>query len=98
MVSLLPTPCSRFLWSQPDQYRSSKFFLGASVGTFLGLGECPRWPGTAGGWWSLGAQGASVGVSGLFQLLIVPMNITETRKVQLCCGLAGEDGAKRGLG
>ncbi|KAM6190258.1 E3 ubiquitin-protein ligase DCST1 [Sarcoramphus papa] len=63
VVSLLPAPCSRFFWSRPDQYRSSKFFLGAGVGTLLGLGLC--------------------------QLLIVPMNITETRKVQLSCGLAG---------
>ncbi|XP_009462972.1 PREDICTED: LOW QUALITY PROTEIN: DC-STAMP domain-containing protein 1 [Nipponia nippon] len=63
VVSLLPAPCSRFLWSRPDQYRGSKFFLGAGVGTLLGFGLC--------------------------QLLIVPMNITEMRKVQLCCGLAG---------
>ncbi|XP_027641643.2 E3 ubiquitin-protein ligase DCST1 [Falco peregrinus] len=38
MVSLLPAPCSQFLWSQPDQYRASKFFLGACVGIFFGLG------------------------------------------------------------
>ncbi|KAM9264326.1 E3 ubiquitin-protein ligase DCST1 [Morus bassanus] len=63
VVSLLPALCSRFLWSRPDQYRSSKFFLGAGVGTLLGLGLC--------------------------KLLIVPMNITETRKVQIFCGLAG---------
>ncbi|KAM6309486.1 E3 ubiquitin-protein ligase DCST1 [Podargus strigoides] len=63
MVSLLPTPCSRFLWSQPHHYRSMKFFLGAGIGTFLGLGLC--------------------------QLLIVPMNLTEMRKVQICGGLAG---------
>ncbi|KAM9623288.1 E3 ubiquitin-protein ligase DCST1 isoform 2-T2 [Morphnus guianensis] len=63
VVALLPAPCSRFLWSQPDQYRTNKFFLGASVGTLLGLGLC--------------------------QLLIVPMNITEMRKVQLSYGLAG---------
>ncbi|XP_074930917.1 E3 ubiquitin-protein ligase DCST1 [Phalacrocorax aristotelis] len=66
VVSLLPAPCSRFLWSRPDQYRSSKFFLGAGVGTLLGLGLC--------------------------ELLIVPMSITETRKVQLCYGLAGAIG------
>uniref|UniRef100_A0A8B9N857 DC-STAMP domain containing 1 n=1 Tax=Accipiter nisus TaxID=211598 RepID=A0A8B9N857_9AVES len=63
VVALLPAPCSRFLWSQPDQYRTNKFFLGASVGTLLGLGLC--------------------------QLLIVPMNITEMRKVQISYGLAG---------
>ncbi|XP_075032029.1 E3 ubiquitin-protein ligase DCST1 [Calonectris borealis] len=63
VVSLLPAPCSRFLWSRPDQYRSSKFFLGAGLGTLLGFG--------------------------LSQLLIVPMNLTETRKVQLSCGLTG---------
>ncbi|XP_054038459.1 LOW QUALITY PROTEIN: E3 ubiquitin-protein ligase DCST1 [Rissa tridactyla] len=63
VVSLLPAPCSRFLWSRPDQYRSGKFFLGAGVGTLLGLGLC--------------------------QLLIVPMNFTETRKAQVSYGLAG---------
>ncbi|XP_062488293.1 E3 ubiquitin-protein ligase DCST1 isoform X1 [Pezoporus occidentalis] len=63
VVSLLPAPCSRFLWSRPDQHRCSKFFLGASIGTLLGLGLC--------------------------QFFIVPMNITEMRKVQLSYGLAG---------
>ncbi|KAM6112536.1 E3 ubiquitin-protein ligase DCST1 [Phoenicopterus ruber ruber] len=63
VVSLLPGPCSRFLWSRPDQHRGIKFFLGAGFGTLLGLGLC--------------------------QLLIVPMNITEMRKVQLSCVLAG---------
>ncbi|KAM6395143.1 E3 ubiquitin-protein ligase DCST1 [Rhynochetos jubatus] len=63
VVSLLPAPCSRFLWSQPDQYRGRKFFLGAGMGTLLGLGLC--------------------------HLLIVPMKITETRKVQVSCALAG---------
>ncbi|XP_019329667.1 PREDICTED: DC-STAMP domain-containing protein 1 [Aptenodytes forsteri] len=63
VVSLLPAPCSRFLWGRPDQYRRSEFFLGGGVGTLLGLGLC--------------------------QLLIVPMNITEMRKVKLSCGLAG---------
>ncbi|KAM9168877.1 E3 ubiquitin-protein ligase DCST1 [Mergus octosetaceus] len=62
-VTLLPTSCSQFLWSRPDQHRGTKFFLGASIGSLLGLGLC--------------------------QLLIVPMNLTETRKVQLTCGLAG---------
>ncbi|KAM9214667.1 E3 ubiquitin-protein ligase DCST1 [Leptosomus discolor] len=63
LMFLLPAPCSRFLWSRPDQYRSSKFFLHAGIGTLFGLG--------------------------LSQLLIVPMNITEARKVQVTCGLAG---------
>ncbi|XP_064032015.1 E3 ubiquitin-protein ligase DCST1 [Pogoniulus pusillus] len=63
VVSLLPAPCSRFLWSRPDQHRVSKFFLGAGVGTLFGLGLC--------------------------QLLIVPMNMTDTRKLQLSCGLTG---------
>ncbi|XP_074784872.1 E3 ubiquitin-protein ligase DCST1 [Athene noctua] len=63
VVSLLPAPCSRFLWSQPDQYRCSKFFLGAGVGTLLGLGLC--------------------------QLLIMPMNTTEMRKLQISCVLTG---------
>ncbi|XP_069734483.1 E3 ubiquitin-protein ligase DCST1 [Phaenicophaeus curvirostris] len=40
VVLLLPASCSRFLWSQPDQYRGSKFFLGAGFGTLLGLGLC----------------------------------------------------------
>ncbi|XP_067169208.1 E3 ubiquitin-protein ligase DCST1 [Apteryx mantelli] len=62
-LRLLPAPCSRFLWSPPDQHRCSKLLLGAGVGSLLGLGLC--------------------------QLLIVPMNVTETRKVQLTCGLAG---------
>ncbi|KFM12896.1 DC-STAMP domain-containing protein 1, partial [Aptenodytes forsteri] len=38
VVSLLPAPCSRFLWGRPDQYRRSEFFLGGGVGTLLGLG------------------------------------------------------------
>ncbi|XP_014816714.1 PREDICTED: DC-STAMP domain-containing protein 1 [Calidris pugnax] len=38
VVSLLPAPCSRFLWSRPDQYRGSKFFLGAGLGTLFALG------------------------------------------------------------
>ncbi|KAM8986117.1 E3 ubiquitin-protein ligase DCST1 isoform 1-T2 [Ara ararauna] len=63
VVSLLPAPCRRFLWSRPDQHRCSKFFLGAGIGTLLGLGLC--------------------------QLFVIPMNITETRKVQLSYGLAG---------
>nr|XP_048684849.1 E3 ubiquitin-protein ligase DCST1 [Caretta caretta] len=37
-VGLLPSSCARFLWSQPDQFRLSKFFLGAGVGGFLALG------------------------------------------------------------
>ncbi|XP_061224850.1 E3 ubiquitin-protein ligase DCST1-like isoform X2 [Neopsephotus bourkii] len=63
VVSLLPAPCSRFLWSQPDQHRCSKFFLAASIGILLGLGLC--------------------------QVFVIPMNITETHKVQLSYGLAG---------
>ncbi|KAM6226066.1 E3 ubiquitin-protein ligase DCST1 [Porphyrio hochstetteri] len=39
-VWLLPTPCSRFLWSHPGQYRSTKFLLGTSAGILLGLGLC----------------------------------------------------------
>uniref|UniRef100_A0A8C4WEH0 DC-STAMP domain containing 1 n=1 Tax=Gopherus evgoodei TaxID=1825980 RepID=A0A8C4WEH0_9SAUR len=39
VLSLLPACCARFLWSQPDQLRLSKFFLGAGVGGFLALGE-----------------------------------------------------------
>ncbi|XP_043358200.1 E3 ubiquitin-protein ligase DCST1 [Dermochelys coriacea] len=35
---LLPTCCAHFLWSQPHQFRLSKFFLGAGVGGFLALG------------------------------------------------------------
>ncbi|XP_068271216.1 E3 ubiquitin-protein ligase DCST1 [Nyctibius grandis] len=60
---LLPAACSRFLWSQPDQYRCSKFLLGAGVGILLGLALC--------------------------HLLIVPMNITETHKVQVTCWVSG---------
>ncbi|KAM9251983.1 E3 ubiquitin-protein ligase DCST1 [Cariama cristata] len=63
MVSVLPAPWNRFLWSQPDQYRGSKFCLSVGIGTLLGLG--------------------------LSQLLIVPMNLTETRRLQLSCGLTG---------
>ncbi|KAM6039311.1 E3 ubiquitin-protein ligase DCST1 [Chlamydotis macqueenii] len=40
VVLLLPAPCSRFLWSQPDQYRISKLFLGAGFGILLGLWLC----------------------------------------------------------
>ncbi|XP_005429919.1 DC-STAMP domain-containing protein 2 [Geospiza fortis] len=39
MLSVLPGPCIRFLWSRPDQYRCRKAFLGAGFGMFLGLGE-----------------------------------------------------------
>ena len=35
-------------------------------------------------------------LSGLCQLLIVPMGISETLKWQLTCGLAGEDGTPAG--
>ncbi|XP_050786966.1 E3 ubiquitin-protein ligase DCST1 [Gopherus flavomarginatus] len=38
VLSLLPACCARFLWSQPNQLRLSKFFLGAGVGGFLALG------------------------------------------------------------
>ncbi|XP_036253617.1 DC-STAMP domain-containing protein 2 [Molothrus ater] len=37
VLSVLPGPCSRFLWSRPDQYRCRKAFLGAGFGMFLGL-------------------------------------------------------------
>ncbi|KAM4880596.1 DC-STAMP domain-containing protein 2 [Sylvia borin] len=47
VVSVLPGPCSRFLWSQPDEYRCRKVFLGAGFGMLLGLGECVLVPGTA---------------------------------------------------
>ncbi|XP_031949599.1 DC-STAMP domain-containing protein 2 [Corvus moneduloides] len=40
VVSVLPGPCSRFLWSRPDKYRCSKVFLGAGFGMLLGLGLC----------------------------------------------------------
>lgn len=45
---LLPTSCSQFLWSRPDQHRGTKFFLGASIGSLLGLGECVLVQGTEG--------------------------------------------------
>ncbi|XP_065276454.1 E3 ubiquitin-protein ligase DCST1 [Emys orbicularis] len=38
VLGLLPACCARFLWSQPDQFCLSKFFLGAGVGGFLALG------------------------------------------------------------
>ncbi|XP_009994562.1 PREDICTED: DC-STAMP domain-containing protein 1 [Chaetura pelagica] len=63
MVALLPTPCSRFLWSPPDQYRSIKVLLGTSTGILFGLGLC--------------------------QLLVIPLNIPEIRKVQISFGVAG---------
>ncbi|XP_051497202.1 E3 ubiquitin-protein ligase DCST1 [Apus apus] len=63
MVALLPTPCSQFLWSPPDQYRSIKVLLGTSTGILFGLGLC--------------------------QLLVIPLNIPEMRKVQISCGVAG---------
>ncbi|XP_057898618.1 DC-STAMP domain-containing protein 2 [Melospiza georgiana] len=37
VLAVLPGPCSRFLWSRPDQYRCRKAFLGAGFGMFLGL-------------------------------------------------------------
>lgn len=40
-----------------------------------------------------GAQGTFAGVSGLCQLLIVPLDFTDGLKMQLCFGLMGEDGA-----
>ncbi|RMB93884.1 hypothetical protein DUI87_29620 [Hirundo rustica rustica] len=52
-VSVLPGPCSRFLWSRPDEYRYRKFFLGAGFGMLLGLGLC--------------------------HLLIMPLDLSETR-------------------
>ncbi|XP_005532418.1 PREDICTED: DC-STAMP domain-containing protein 1 [Pseudopodoces humilis] len=40
VVSVLPSPCSRFLWSRPDEYRGRKALLGAGFGMLLGLGLC----------------------------------------------------------
>nr|XP_041577097.1 uncharacterized protein LOC100218926 [Taeniopygia guttata] len=40
VVSVLPAPWSRFLWSQPDEFRCRKALLGAGFGMFLGLGLC----------------------------------------------------------
>uniref|UniRef100_A0A8C0ULU7 DC-STAMP domain containing 2 n=1 Tax=Cyanistes caeruleus TaxID=156563 RepID=A0A8C0ULU7_CYACU len=40
VVSVLPGPCSRFLWSRPDEYRGRKALLGAGFGMLLGLGLC----------------------------------------------------------
>ncbi|XP_039558050.1 DC-STAMP domain-containing protein 2 [Passer montanus] len=37
VVAVLPGPCSRFLWSRPDQYRCRKAFLGAGFGMLLGF-------------------------------------------------------------
>ena len=42
-------------------------------------------------------SGGSV-LSGLCQLLIVPMGLTEALKWQLTCGLTGEDGTPAGGG
>lgn len=36
---LLPACCACFLWSHPDQFRPSKFLLGASIGGCLALGQ-----------------------------------------------------------
>ena len=44
---------------------------------------------------ALGSQ-CCLCLSGLCQLLIVPMGISETLKWQLTCGLAGEDGTPAG--
>ncbi|XP_053133455.1 E3 ubiquitin-protein ligase DCST1 isoform X2 [Hemicordylus capensis] len=35
---LLPRFCIRFLWSQPDEFRVAKFFLGAGLGSLFALG------------------------------------------------------------
>ncbi|XP_039943894.1 DC-STAMP domain-containing protein 2-like [Hirundo rustica] len=63
VVSVLPGPCSRFLWSRPDEYRYRKFFLGAGFGMLLGLGLC--------------------------HLLIMPLDLSETKRVKLTWGLTG---------
>ena len=54
-----------------------------------------------GGWWQWGVGGIGVWgsvLSGLCQLLIVPMGLTEALKWQLTCGLTGEDGTPAGGG
>ncbi|XP_041320823.1 E3 ubiquitin-protein ligase DCST1 [Pyrgilauda ruficollis] len=63
VVSVLPGPCSRFLWSRPDQYRCRKAFLGAGFGMLLGFGLC--------------------------HLLIMPLDVSETRKLNLTWWLTG---------
>ncbi|XP_056366025.1 DC-STAMP domain-containing protein 2 isoform X2 [Oenanthe melanoleuca] len=63
VLSVLPEPCSRFLWSRPDEYRWRKFFLGAGFGMLLGLGLC--------------------------HLLIMPLDVSETKRVKLTWGLTG---------
>ena len=49
-----------------------------------------------GGLVALGSGGSVL--SGLCQLLIVPMGLTEALKWQLTCGLTGEDGTPAGGG
>uniref|UniRef100_A0A803V6X3 DC-STAMP domain containing 1 n=1 Tax=Ficedula albicollis TaxID=59894 RepID=A0A803V6X3_FICAL len=63
VLSVLPEPCSRFLWSRPDEYRWRKVFLGAGFGMLLGLGLC--------------------------HLLIMPLDVSETKRVKLTWGLTG---------
>ncbi|XP_014744805.1 PREDICTED: DC-STAMP domain-containing protein 2-like [Sturnus vulgaris] len=63
VASVLPRPCSRFLWSRPDEYRYRKAFLGAGFGMLLGLGLC--------------------------HLLILPLDVSETKRLTLTWGLTG---------
>lgn len=46
---------------------------------------------------ALEAQDTLLGVSGLCHLLIMPLDVSETKRVKLIWGLTGEDGAGRGL-
>lgn len=89
----LPELCSRFLWRQPGEFPVTTFLLGAGTGGLLAIGEC--------GGGRLGGerldQGGSramdlqlhPGFSGLFQLLVNPMNIYEEQKMVVLYGLVG---------
>ncbi|PKK18501.1 DC-STAMP domain containing 1, partial [Columba livia] len=89
LLWLLPARCNRFVWSQPHQHRGTKLLLGTGVGIFFGVCKCVPVPGAMRGTVAPGAQGTFAGVSGLCQLLIVPLDFTDGLKMQLCFGLMG---------
>lgn len=82
----LPATCNRFLWRQPGEFPVTAFLLGAGTGGLLAVGECgaEAWGGDPSSDRCLDPV-----PSGLFQLLVNPMNLYEDQKMMALYGLVG---------
>lgn len=82
----LPAPCGRFLQRQPGTFPITAVLLGAGTGGLLAVGECGAGVGVGPvlGFWLDPAP------SGLFQLLVNPMDIYEDEKMVALYSLVGE--------